>query len=90
MRINRLRAAAVLALLLPGAAFAQHSATGRWTVRVPRNIGSRIIEVRTFAREFDEIPAAFDTLAQRVLVEEHRIYPEALAMLARGEVSFEG
>lgn len=31
MRINRLRAAAVLALLLPGAAFAQHSATGRWT-----------------------------------------------------------
>ena len=29
-----------------------------------------------------------ETLAERVLVEEHRIYPEALAMLARGEVSF--
>ncbi|OAM75727.1 phosphoribosylglycinamide formyltransferase [Devosia elaeis] len=27
-----------------------------------------------------------DTLAARVLVEEHRIYPEALRMLARGEV----
>lgn len=31
-----------------------------------------------------------ESLAQRVLVEEHRIYPEALAMLARGEVSFDG
>ena len=29
-----------------------------------------------------------DTLAARVLVEEHRLYPAALAMLARGEVSF--
>ncbi len=28
-----------------------------------------------------------DTLAARVLVEEHRIYPEALALLARGEAS---
>jgi phosphoribosylglycinamide formyltransferase-1 len=27
-----------------------------------------------------------DTLAARVLVEEHQLYPEALAMLARGEV----
>jgi phosphoribosylglycinamide formyltransferase-1 len=26
-----------------------------------------------------------ETLASRILVEEHRIYPEALAMLARGE-----
>lgn len=37
------------------------SATGRWSVRVPRNIGSRTIEVRTFAREFDEVPAATAT-----------------------------
>ena len=29
-----------------------------------------------------------DTLAARVLVEEHRLYPAALAMVARGEVSF--
>ena len=29
-----------------------------------------------------------ESLATRVLVEEHRIYPEALAMLARGEVSY--
>jgi phosphoribosylglycinamide formyltransferase-1 len=27
-----------------------------------------------------------ETLAARILVEEHRIYPQALAMLARGEV----
>ncbi|KKB82939.1 phosphoribosylglycinamide formyltransferase [Devosia limi DSM 17137] len=29
-----------------------------------------------------------DTLSARVLVEEHRIYPEALRMLAAGEVAF--
>ena len=29
-----------------------------------------------------------ETLAARVLIEEHRIYPQALAMLARGEISF--
>jgi formyltetrahydrofolate-dependent phosphoribosylglycinamide formyltransferase len=29
-----------------------------------------------------------DTLAARVLVEEHRLYPRALAMVARGEASF--
>lgn len=29
-----------------------------------------------------------ESLAARVLVEEHRIYPEALAMLARGEVMY--
>ena len=29
-----------------------------------------------------------DTLAARILVEEHRAYPEALAMLARGDVSY--
>jgi phosphoribosylglycinamide formyltransferase-1 len=28
-----------------------------------------------------------ETLAARILVEEHRIYPQALAMLARGEAS---
>jgi phosphoribosylglycinamide formyltransferase-1 len=28
-----------------------------------------------------------ETLSARVLVEEHKIYPKALAMLARGEVS---
>jgi hypothetical protein len=33
-------------------------ATGRWTVRVPRNSGSRVLEARTLAREFDEVPAA--------------------------------
>lgn len=31
-----------------------------------------------------------ESLAARVLVEEHRIYPEALAMLARGDVTFKG
>jgi len=31
-----------------------------------------------------------ETLADRVLIEEHRIYPEALAMVARGEVTYEG
>ena len=31
-----------------------------------------------------------ETLGARVLAEEHRIYPEALARLARGEVAFEG
>jgi formyltetrahydrofolate-dependent phosphoribosylglycinamide formyltransferase len=29
-----------------------------------------------------------ETLAERVLVEEHRIYPEALAMVARGEATY--
>lgn len=29
-----------------------------------------------------------ESLAERVLVEEHRLYPKALAMLARGEASF--
>ena len=29
-----------------------------------------------------------ETLAARVLVEEHRLYPEALAMVARGEVRY--
>ncbi len=29
-----------------------------------------------------------ETLAARVLAEEHRIYPQALAMLARGEIGF--
>jgi phosphoribosylglycinamide formyltransferase-1 len=31
-----------------------------------------------------------DTLAARILVEEHRVYPEALAMVARGDASFSG
>lgn len=31
-----------------------------------------------------------ETLGARVLAEEHRIYPEALARLARGEVTFGG
>lgn len=31
-----------------------------------------------------------DSLTARVLVEEHKIYPRALAMLARGEVSIDG
>ena len=31
-----------------------------------------------------------ESLAARVLVEEHRIYPEALAMVCRGEASFTG
>ncbi len=31
-----------------------------------------------------------DTLAERVLVEEHRIYPEALALVARGEATYPG
>ena len=29
-----------------------------------------------------------DSLAARILIEEHRAYPEALAMLARGDVSY--
>lgn len=31
-----------------------------------------------------------ETLAARILVEEHRAYPEALAKLARGEVAYAG
>lgn len=31
-----------------------------------------------------------DTLAARILVEEHKAYPEALAMLARNEATFPG
>jgi phosphoribosylglycinamide formyltransferase 1 len=31
-----------------------------------------------------------ETLSARVLIEEHRIYPEALRMLASGEVAFRG
>jgi phosphoribosylglycinamide formyltransferase-1 len=31
-----------------------------------------------------------DTLSARILVEEHRLYPQALAMVARGEVRLEG
>lgn len=31
-----------------------------------------------------------ETLAERVLIEEHRIYPEALARVARGEASLGG
>lgn len=31
-----------------------------------------------------------ETLAQRILVEEHKAYPEALAMLARGEIELHG
>jgi phosphoribosylglycinamide formyltransferase-1 len=31
-----------------------------------------------------------DSLAARVLIEEHRLYPRALAMVARGEVRFPG
>jgi phosphoribosylglycinamide formyltransferase-1 len=31
-----------------------------------------------------------DTLSERVLVEEHRIYPEALALVARGAATFTG
>lgn len=42
-----------------------------------------IIEQETVRIERDDTP---DTLAARVLEAEHRIYPVALAMLARGEV----
>jgi phosphoribosylglycinamide formyltransferase-1 len=31
-----------------------------------------------------------DTLAARILVEEHRLYPRAIAMIARGEAMFPG
>ncbi|WP_291391855.1 phosphoribosylglycinamide formyltransferase [Devosia sp.] len=31
-----------------------------------------------------------DTLAERILVEEHRIYPEALALVARGAATYPG
>ena len=31
-----------------------------------------------------------DTLSERVLVEEHRIYPEALALVARGAATYTG
>jgi phosphoribosylglycinamide formyltransferase-1 len=31
-----------------------------------------------------------ETLAARILVEEHRIYPEALKLIAQGKVKLEG
>ncbi len=46
-----------------------------------------IIEQAAVRVERDDTP---DTLAARVLEAEHRIYPEALAMLARGEVRMGG
>ena len=46
-----------------------------------------IIEQEAVRIERDDTP---DTLAARVLEAEHRIYPLALAMLARGEVRMSG
>ena len=46
-----------------------------------------IIEQEAVRIERDDTP---DTLAARVLEAEHRIYPKALAMLARGEVRMSG
>lgn len=46
-----------------------------------------IIEQEAVRVERDDTP---DTLAARVLEAEHRIYPRALAMLARGEVRMRG
>jgi len=46
-----------------------------------------IIEQEAVRVEQDDTP---ETLAQRVLEAEHRIYPGALAMLARGEVRMSG
>ncbi|MDP2731895.1 MAG: phosphoribosylglycinamide formyltransferase [Hoeflea sp.] len=46
-----------------------------------------IIEQEAVRVEQDDTP---ETLAQRVLEAEHRIYPRALAMLARGEVRMSG
>ena len=46
-----------------------------------------IIEQQAVRVEHDDTP---ETLAARVLEAEHRIYPEALAMLARGKVRMSG
>jgi phosphoribosylglycinamide formyltransferase-1 len=46
-----------------------------------------IIEQEAVRVELDDTP---ETLAERVLEAEHRIYPKALAMLARGEVRVTG
>ena len=63
----------------------EHGATVHF-VTAGMDEGPTILQARVPVLPGDTV----DTLAQRVLVEEHRIYPEALAMLARGEVSFEG
>jgi hypothetical protein len=65
------------------------NATGRWTVRVPRDIGSRVLQVRTFAREFDEIPSA--TAAASLLVRSGvALHVSRRSLRAGGRVRFTG
>lgn len=63
----------------------EHGATVHF-VTAGMDEGPTILQARVPVQPGDTV----ETLAQRVLAEEHRIFPEALAMLARGEVSFEG
>jgi len=48
--------------------------------------GPVILRARVLVRAGDSA----ETLAARVLVEEHRVYPQALAMVARGEAGLGG
>ncbi|MGE4426931.1 MAG: hypothetical protein AB7G37_10815, partial [Solirubrobacteraceae bacterium] len=64
-------------------------ATGRWKVRIPRNIGSRAIQVSTFAREFDQVPSA--TTTARLLVRSKvTLKVNRRALRAGGRVRFAG
>lgn len=62
---------------------AEHGCTVHF-VTAGMDEGPPILQARIPVRA-DDTP---ETLAARVLVEEHRLYPRALAMLARGEVGF--
>ena len=55
---------------------------------VTRDLDSGPILLQSAVPVFDE--DTVDTLSARILVEEHRIYPEAIAMVLDGEWRIEG
>lgn len=61
---------------------AEHGCTVHW-VTPELDAGPAILQARVLVREGDTP----ESLAARVLAEEHRIYPEALALVARGEAT---
>jgi hypothetical protein len=63
--------------------------TGRWTARIPRNVGSRALQIRTFAREHDETPAAVAT-ASLLVRSAVALNVNRRALRAGGRVHFTG
>ena len=64
------------------AGVAEHGCTVHWVIP-DLDAGPAILQARVPIRPGDTA----ETLAARILVEEHNAYPEALAMVARGEVT---